>query len=123
MQPAAVSTSQEKEKKKKTYAFHIKTQPLLRAVKAELFPQALARQAGQGGPDVKVWAGCTKQQQAICLRKNIHLCEDSQPQDRKKMVEVKNRDDSLRYCNNNLDSQHLQMDKVEKHFPLMLNEL
>lgn len=34
------------------------------------------------------------------------------------MVEVENGEDSLRYFNNNL-----QMNKLQKHFPLMLNEL
>lgn len=105
------------------------TQPMWRAVKAESFPQALARQAGQGGPGVsrvhRATTGPSDWEHTSIFemdakqdgkwKKKICLCNGGGEKWRTYC--------SLRYYSNKLNSQHLQMNKLQKHFPLMLNEL
>lgn len=110
---------------------HHNSQPLLQAVEAKSFLQALACQGDLG---INVWAGYSDKQWGH-LPKNMHpslwgqLVSNKMENDkRKKKFCLCNGEkwidpDSWRYCKNNLDSQHLQMNKLQKHFPLMLNEL
>lgn len=68
---------------------------------------------------------------AIWLRTHIHLWDGCKTRWKmeKKICLCNGGDEkwrtycSLRYCSNKLNSQHLQMNKLQKYFPLMLNEL